>query len=387
MATFGRSFKPPAYFSRARRPAAPGRTMSNSSDVSVASNRSEDHDHFIMSGLNTPAQEKTGFDSFKVAQPEMRSPRGESSAPGFFDLSSLQSTRQQHSRPIAIELPSSLKKVHSAPTCTPPEPLSARGDIPGGYFPLHEDPKNRVHRPHPFQEGGLPRHHSVSVAVVASEAERRASRSNTMAPSTRLSPLTALDADHARANTPVASYLPSGAHHTSLPMGKYYPSNYENRPQEPRIGPSAPPVRVSSTRSEGHIPSRESFRSSNKDTEVRRKLAQYQRDMIAQARLAASEVLGSSAESSAASTVLLNGVPLPTLHIGGPGSHKPLSPRLLPLGSPGPVTPMNLEGEDVGGYLDSGRNDEIARVLRAEEERIRREGATSPAVETGPQAF
>ncbi|TDZ15420.1 hypothetical protein Cob_v011593 [Colletotrichum orbiculare MAFF 240422] len=393
MATFGRSFKPPAYFSRARRPAPPGRTMSNSSDVSVASNRSEDHDHFIMSGLNTPAQEKTGFDGFKVAQPEMRSPRA-SPAPA------------AHRFPFCLPYGSGSAGWSGSPCgpftafycflCrlgqglnpgSPVSPVGARGDIPGGYFPLHEDPKNRVHRPHPFQEGGLPRHHSVSVAVVASEAERRASRFNTMAPSTRLSPLTALDADHARANTPVASYLPSGAHHTSLPMGKYYPSNYENRPQEPRIGPSAPPVRVSSTRSEGHIPSRETFRSTNKDTEVRRKLAQYQRDMIAQARLAASEVLGSSAESSAASTVPLNGVPLPTLHIGGPGSHKPLSPRLLPLGSPGPVTPMNLEGEDVGGYLDSGRNDEIARVLRAEEERIRREGATSPAVETGPQAF
>ncbi|TDZ38362.1 hypothetical protein C8035_v007237 [Colletotrichum spinosum] len=313
MATFGRSFKPPAYFSRARRPAAPGRTMSNSSDVSVASNRSEDHDHFIMSGLNTPAQEKTGSDGFKVAQPEMRSPRAVT-----FHFTKIQRT--------------------------------------------------------------------ASTALTPSRKAVSLATTQYLSPSWHPKP-SAAQVDHARANTPVASYLPSGAHHTSLPMGKYYPSNYENRPLEPRIGPSAPPVRVSSTRSEGHIPSRETFRSSNKDTEVRRKLAQYQRDMIAQARLAASEVLGSSAESSAASTVLLNGVPLPTLHIGGPGSHKPLSPRLLPLGSPGPVTPMNLEGEDVGGYLDSGRNDEIARVLRAEEERIRREGATSPAVETGPQAF
>nr|XP_036580912.1 uncharacterized protein CTRU02_09306 [Colletotrichum truncatum]KAF6788984.1 hypothetical protein CTRU02_09306 [Colletotrichum truncatum] len=211
-----------------------------------------------------------------------------------------------------------------------------------------------------------------------------------MAPSTRLSPLTAIESDQSRANTPGTSYLPSGVHDTPLPMGKYYPSNYERSSPDARIGPSAPPSRMSSTRSEGHLPAREGFRPSRQDSEVRRKLQQYQRDMIAQASLAASEVLGSSASQGNAvpgSTITLNGVPLASMHhIGTAGAHKPVSPRLLPLGSPGPVTPMNLEGDDVG-YLDRGRNDEIARLLRAEEERIRREGATSPAVETGPQAF
>ncbi|GKT48816.1 uncharacterized protein ColSpa_08997 [Colletotrichum spaethianum] len=214
-----------------------------------------------------------------------------------------------------------------------------------------------------------------------------------MAPSVRLSALGAIgSSDVSTANTPVASYLPSGVHDTPLPMGKYYPSNYEQQNSHgARTGPSGPPSRVSSARSEGHIPTREAFRaSSRQDSEVRRKLQQYQRDMIAQARLAASEVLGSSpnqANAAPSSTITLNGVPLTNLHhIGTTGVHKPISPRLLPLGSPGPVTPMDLEGEQ-GGYLDRGRNDEIARVLRAEEQRIRREGATSPAVETGPQAF
>ncbi|KAF6840716.1 hypothetical protein CPLU01_01087 [Colletotrichum plurivorum] len=212
-----------------------------------------------------------------------------------------------------------------------------------------------------------------------------------MGPSTRLSPLTALDVEHTRSNTPVASYIPSGIHDTPLPMGKYYPSNYESKNiPDPRVGCSAPPSRTPSARSEGEITSREALRPTRQDSEVRRKLQQYQRDMIAQARLAASEVLGSSVGQTTVasrSTVTLNGLPLSNLHhIGPTGVHKPISPRLLPLGSPGPVTPMNLEGEEIG-YLDRGRNDEIARVLRAEEERIRREGATSPAVETGPQAF
>ncbi|WYZ45492.1 hypothetical protein EsH8_VIII_000808 [Colletotrichum jinshuiense] len=400
MASLSRSFKPPAYFSRTRRPAMPGRTMSNSSDISVAStgSRSDDHSDLLMSGLNTPAQERQGLDLFKMsAPPEVRSPRRETSAPSQSDLSSLQSPRYNRTRPIAIDLPpAAIRKINSAPACTPtpPEPLSARGDVPGGYFPFHEDPTGRIHRPHPFQaEGGQPKHHSVSLAVDSSTKtdQRGASLSATMAPATHLSLLSAIGPDHSVTNTPVTSYLPSGVRDTSLPMGKYYPSNYEQRSvRDARIGPEGPPTRVSSTRSEGHIPTREGFRVSRQDSEARHKLQQYQRDMIAQARLAASEVLGSSPGQMSAvpsSAITLNGVPLTDLHhIGTTGAHKPISPRLLPLGSPGPVTPMNLEGEE-GGYLDRGRNDEITRVLRAEEERILREGSTSPAVETGPQAL
>ncbi|OBR05905.1 hypothetical protein CH63R_10025 [Colletotrichum higginsianum IMI 349063] len=325
---------------------------------------------------------------------------GETSAPCQLDLSSLQSARYNRTRPVAIDLPpTTIRKTNSAPTCTPtpPEPLSGRGDVPGGYFPFHEDLKSRIHRPHPFQaqpDFGHPRHSSISVTIDSPPKadQRAASLSAAMAPSAHLSPLRAIgSSDPSTVNTPVASYLPSGVHDTPLPMGKYYPSNYEQQNTHgPRIGPSGPPTRVSSTRSEGHIPSREAFRaSSRQDSEARRKLQQYQRDMIAQARLAASEVLGSSPNqvNAPSSTITLNGVPFTNLHhIGTTGVHKPISPRLLPLGSPGPVTPMDLESEQ-SGYIDRGCNDEIARMLRAEEQRLRREGATSPAVETGPQAF
>lgn len=37
---------------------------------------------------------------------------------------------------------------------------------------------------------------------------------------------------------------------------------------------------------------------------------------------------------------------------GRGGADKPLSPRLAPLGSPGPVTPLELEGEE--GYMVAG---------------------------------
>ncbi|KAK1998148.1 hypothetical protein LX36DRAFT_576856, partial [Colletotrichum falcatum] len=316
---------------------------------------------------------------------------GETSAPCQLDLSTLQSARYNRSRPVAIDLPpAAIRKINSAPACTPtpPEPLSARGDPPGGYFPFHEDPKGRIHRPHHFQA-----HHHPLAADSSSRADQRgASLSAAMAPSVRLSPLSAIgSSDFSNANTPVASYLPSGVHDSPLPIGKYYPSNYEQQNSHgARTGPSGPPSRYS-TKQESHISAREASRtSSRQDSEARRKLQQYQRDMIAQARLAASEVLGSSpnqANAASSSAITLNGIPLTSMHhIGTTGVHKPISPRLLPLGSPGPVTPMDLEGGQ-GGYIDRGCNDEIARVLRTEEQRMRREGATPPAVGTGPQPF
>ena len=62
-----------------------------------------------------------------------------------------------------------------------------------------------------------------------------------------------------------------------------------------------------------------------------------------------------------------------------PGA-KPVSPRLLPLGSPGPVTPMELE--ESAGYLGAGakglsQSELMARMSRAEEEISRRDSSVS----------
>ncbi|KAK2017936.1 hypothetical protein LZ32DRAFT_424119 [Colletotrichum eremochloae] len=136
MTGLGRSFKPPAYL-RARRPVMPGRALSNSSDISVAStgSRSDDHYDLLMSGLNTPTHEKPGMDGPKMpAHSELSFTKGETSAPCQLDLSTLQSARYNRSRPVAIDLPpAAIRKINSAPACTPtpPEPLSARGDVPG----------------------------------------------------------------------------------------------------------------------------------------------------------------------------------------------------------------------------------------------------------------
>ena len=65
------------------------------------------------------------------------------------------------------------------------------------------------------------------------------------------------------------------------------------------------------------------------------------------------------------------------------GTEKPISPRLEPLGSPGPVTPLELEGD--GGYMLAGaRNaagekghDLVDTLIREEARRRRR--SNSPA--------
>lgn len=118
---------------------------------------------------------------------------------------------------------------------------------------------------------------------------------------------------------------------------------------------------------------------SRNESDAKRRLQQYQRDMIAQATLALN---GGNVNAAALSSLRT---------IGFASMSKPSKPRLAPLGSPGPVTPMELEGSGEGylgarGPVDA-QVEEIARAIRAEEERKQREGASSPAVELGPSTF
>ncbi|KAF3352824.1 hypothetical protein VdG1_08645 [Verticillium dahliae VDG1] len=511
MATLGRSLKSPVYLSRAssssngsRRPALAARTFSHSSDISAASANSWADDHLdvgVMSGLNTPALEKTVTESLaakesRPAQKEVKGrhsqgksdiflaslslcvcacvsillicplvvsiPNGQvtptcrsvphglvrlgksmtlgwhyegqkppswrptsrtsarpervqakpplpTSAASPFDLnlnaiesSSLQSARSarsNHSNPITIELPA-VRKFKSGPSQTPPEPLSARGDVPGGYFPLHEDATARIHRPHPFAGARKPRQQRIDPAIEPLVLPAAGGTSNLPA-MTEPTTLLAAKSNEPRSNLPVASYLPSGVRDTTLPMGKYYPSNYEKRNHPPHPTTSMEPTPVqprpvgvaglsSSVKSESQVPtvSNENFQTSRQDSDVRRKLAQYQRDMIAQARLAATEILGSSAKTTTApqpttatATVMLNGFPLAGMrHFAASGGGKPLSPRLLPLGSPGPVTPMDLEGGELGS-VDRGCGSSTFGDIMG------RSGASSPAVEAGAGRF
>lgn len=216
--------------------------------------------------------------------------------------------------------------------------------------------------------------------------------------------LNAINSSKSRTNTPVTSYVPIGVNADSpMPVGKYYPSNYESRnptPNPPQTKsqhlrpPTSAPAGVS-VKSDTQVPK---FRSESSharsDSEAKRRLQQYQRDMVAQATLAARQLMGKRGGHKMV-TSSIHGMSVGNISLNKSMGQKPTSPRLLPLGSPGPVTPMDLEAGD--SYLTLGRAvsgpdadreaEEIARAVRAEAERRRREGATSPAVELGPVTF
>ncbi|KAK6956446.1 hypothetical protein Daesc_001724 [Daldinia eschscholtzii] len=377
--------------------------MSSSSEPSPLSSPDIRQDDIIFSTRPSP---KPSMDHPSYMQsgasPKLRPSSGKKD-PALFD--GPRSTPAQ-TRPIAIELPTA-KKVNSAPVYTPPAPLSARGDLPGGYFPLHED-QARVYRPHPFQiDASQARMKSIECAsqfdfpgpdkATSSRAPTGAMYSST-APkttmperSTKLAPPNAASMPEpsfdSRSNTPVASYMPTGTQDSPLPMGKYYPSNYVKRKEEKRSRqqtrpPTSTPLPPMGSKSESLVPTTRDSSSmghSRNESDAKRRLQQYQRDMIAQATLALNGGNVNAAALSSLRTIGFTSVP-------GPGK-----PRLAPLGSPGPVTPMELE-DSQDGYLGAGgaanvQVEEIARAMRAEEERKRREGTTSPTVELGPSTF
>lgn len=212
--------------------------------------------------------------------------------------------------------------------------------LTSGYFPLHEDPARRIHYPHPFSE--FESHH-----------ETPSPKAQGNAPGTPDTPSLALNADPAEAapenpsGTLVTSYVPSGFHSSgTLPMGKYYPSNYEKRSHVHTPTPNPPKVAKSSSQ----VPTYGGLQKARPEGDARQKLQQYQRDMVAQATLAARKIMGGKEESSLSTP----GFPSQGMPVSAPATADPSSPRLRPLGSPGPVTPMELESS-AGSYLDKGR--------------------------------
>jgi hypothetical protein len=157
-------------------------------------------------------------------------------------------------------------------------------------------------------------------------------------------------------NAQLTSYFPTGYSDNQLPMGKYYPTNYENRQRSQNSTPAS----GSSSEELKSVTSATSPQPANSDAELRRKvqLQQYQRDMIAQVSLAANQIIGSSAQGrSSVPRTSKNSLQVPsgrdarfTLSL-----HNPSAPRLHPLGSPGPVTPMELS-ESGSSYLNKGHN-------------------------------
>jgi len=140
-------------------------------------------------------------------------------------------------------------------------------------------------------------------------------------------------------------------------MGKYYPSNWEKRHGKgpPNRPPATSQPAASAIRSDSQVPKYHGDQAhARPGSDVKRRLQQYQRDMVAQAAMAANALIANSGSARSAAASSLGGVPLPKAQLAANffKTHKPLSPRLRPLGSPGgPVTPMSLEGDS---YLSVG---------------------------------
>ncbi|KAE8441360.1 hypothetical protein EG329_005463 [Mollisiaceae sp. DMI_Dod_QoI] len=220
---------------------------------------------------------------------------------------------RKRSQPIAIELP------HKEQVYTP---LSARGDLPGGYFPNYEEVP-RIYRPHPF---GEPKSKSDSPIMSASSSlmSTPASEATPRGPAGLMSP----------AFGPLSPSIPEPL---IKPMGKYHPANYQSPNTTQVSSPTSAPrllpptnlsMPTSNKRSSKDRPGHE-----RRTSDVKRKIQQYQRDMIAQARSAASTSIAGTMNSS---------------------RKEPNSPRLQPAGSPGPITPFELEDIANEGYITAG---------------------------------
>ncbi|KAF3019452.1 hypothetical protein E8E14_013646 [Neopestalotiopsis sp. 37M] len=374
-----------------RRPAMPGRSLSNlsnASEVSAVSSPGEfSGEDIIFSAKPSP-----------VPQPSSpwAMPAKKAADQHFKPLESAsQSSLASPSQPIAIELPVIRKpRPSNSSVYTPPAPLSARGDLPGGYFPLHED-QSRVYRSHPFHlDASKARERSLKNAVESCSPEIHPPPSAPVTtgrtpPPARLSMPTKMPSlgsqpppmasGSSANNTPVASYIPSGVHANPLPMGKYYPSNYESKHPSPQMHPVRPSAATSTStvKSDSQIPTVRTeglSGHSRQESEAKRRLQQYQRDMIAQASLA---INGGNLNAAALNAISMRNIGFSSV------SSNPSKPNLAPLGSPGPVTPLDLETNDDGylGVRFRNSDDQHAGcALRAEEERRQREGDRSPAL-------
>lgn len=279
-----------------------------------------------------------------------------------------------------------------------------------GYFPLHEDPASRVRHTHPFQLDTIQaRRQSIQHATAESGSSPTAAMSSSVSQAQSVGNMTTSRSSQftftrspepvkSASHTPVSSYLPIGVHETAaLPMGKYYPTNYENSMSAKQRQRPMPPKSnlATSIKSEPQVPKYRSEPSHTRTgSEVRRRLLQYQRDMIAQATVAATAVLEKSG-SAVDPNALAAGSALKKIGLGGTmlKTHKPLSPRLAPLGSPGPVTPMNLEAPG-DSYLThktvpstSQASTPEASTTSAEKAKQYQNGTHSPASELHASSF
>lgn len=230
----------------------------------------------------------------------------------------------------------------------PKTPLTAR-EIEGGHFPFHDNSPKKPQlsqslRPsYQLRPAPRPSNHIDTLspesdcASKSSSTPRRSVSSSLYRPSSPLSPTMPRSTLQSNTSTRSSKHPGKNLHLSSLP--RFHPANY----QSPETG-NIQTLRASRPGSAGR-----------QFSDAIQKLHHYQRD------------LGTSRSL-----------------IGQSTATKPSSPHLHPLGSPGPVTPMTLEGHD--DYLSAGasRGDEdvsqgddgglISKLVREENERVRDSG-------------
>jgi hypothetical protein len=169
-----------------------------------------------------------------------------------------------------------------------------------GYFPNHET-LSRQYKTHPFFKKD-----STPSPPTMSDTSSSLSSPTCTAPQVTQSLVLP---------TPSNIFSPEAL---AIPMGKYHPSNY--KPVSPAISTSLSlvPASIQPTQLENPSPDKNKRTAyERRANDVKLKLQQYQRDMVAQARLAGLR--------------------------GGTQDHaKPSSPKLQPLGNPVPITPLEL---------------------------------------------
>lgn len=298
---------------------------------------------------------------------------------------------EQTTAPIAIPTANPLHRRD--PISRPTTPLTAREEKAGHEFPWHDtsplrptisqslrptysfqrqsERKPKELSPHKQQlvsKASLRMQEDITarksnIRSTASARMHKETVSSLYTPSSPLSP------------TMASSTLPPQSRHSSarrtaqplqLPaLPRYHPSNYERATSSPSLASNA--SRPSATyRSSARSPQPPQRQLSD----AQYKLHQYQRDVI---------TIATRQPRPAA--------PSPN------GITRPVSPRLNPLGSPGPVTPMMLEeqpdyllagaesrGLSSGSFREAGQMDLAERLIRGGKEpgALARSGSISP---------
>ncbi|KAL8745758.1 MAG: hypothetical protein Q9190_002138 [Brigantiaea leucoxantha] len=264
---------------------------------------------------------------------------------------SVQPSHHRHNHPppsLPIDIPQPRSR-RSRPTT----PLTARVEPVHFPFPRFPQvgPSLHGHYTHSDQQGHSRRHVNRTSSPPDSQASQtssmRSDRSYT--PSSPLSPTMSV-------HSPPAARQPRRPENLHIPnLPPFHPANFESRGKSPRTSHTA-------SASAAHA---------RQLSDAQHKLQQYQRDIV----MSATRAAGRSPLS-----------PAPI--------NKPSPPRLHPLGSPGPVTPLMLEGgEDyliagLGGTpsprgKDKNRQELLEKLLGEEHDRRRypeRVEGRSPAV-------